>query len=206
MSNLVAYALVSLSEIKEALDISTTEHDAKLNGYINRATDIIETYCKRRFLTQVYTEEIYNGGGQYLQLRNFPVTSLGSIKFRGGAFNSPAWSDLDSSMYTLDTDGGKNTGLLFLDGGFSYGQGNFQATYTAGYATTADIPGDVKEACIELVAYLFGRRKATPGLKSETLGRYSYTIDSPNTTSTGRGILKMLGLDELLSAYRTPTV
>lgn len=204
MSNLVSHAFITLNEVKEALEISGGDHDAKLNGYINRATDIIESYCRRRFLSTVHTDEIYSGdGSRYLSLRNFPVTSLASVAYRTGDFSSPSWDAVDTELFTLDTAAGNDSGVIYLDTGFHRGVENYRFTYTAGYAL-ADVPNDLKEACIEIVSYLFNRRKSTPGIKSETLGRYSYTLGS--APSGGMGILKLLGVDDILDTYRTPTV
>lgn len=202
--NLVDYAFITLSEVKEALELSGTEHDARLNGYINRATDMIETYCKRRFLSTAYTNEVYSAqSGSTLQLRNFPVTSLGSLEYSTSDFNNTHYDAVDTSLYALQTSNGLDRGVVYLTGGFSTGINNWRATYTAGYAL-ANVPNDLKEALIEIVSYLFNRRKATPGMKSETLGRYSYTLDSamPGTS----GLIEKLGIDTILDSYRTITV
>ena len=205
MSNLVAYALVTLNEVKEALQISGSDDDARLSGYINRATDMIETYCGHRFLRATYTDEVYSGNNGYrLPLRNWPVVSISSISNRTGDFNNPSWTTVDSGNYTLVTEGGKDRGLVYSAIGWPSSSGNFKITYIAGYATTADIPGDIKEACIELVSFLYARAKATPGMKSETLGRYSYTLETP--TSGKGGIIERLGLDSILDAYRNMVV
>lgn len=210
MSNLVSYALIqTLSEIKEALDISGGDHDAKLNGYINRATEIIEAYCSRRFISTSYSNQLYSGNGtRFMSLRNWPVTNLTSVEAMTGDYSSPNWQSLDSSLYTLKSEGGKDRGLIYLlgddrtfpvYGGFRKGVNNYRVNYTAGYIA-ADLPHDVREACIELVSWMFARRKATPGIKSETLGKYSYTLESPQS---GRyGLIQQLGLDILLAPYR----
>ena len=46
MPTLVSYALVTLDDTKEVLDITGAAEDDKLTNLINRATDIIEKYCK----------------------------------------------------------------------------------------------------------------------------------------------------------------
>lgn len=203
MATLVSYALVTLNEVKEALDISGADHDAKLNGYINRATDLIEAYCQRRFLSTVYSNELYSGNGtQFLPLRNYPVSTLTSLESMTGDFASPAWDSIDSSSYTLKTEGGKDQGIIYMISRFHKGVDNFRVNYTAGYATQDAIPNDLREACIELVNYFFSRRRATPGVKSETLGRYSYTMSDMTTG----GLIKGLGLDAILDLYRTVAV
>lgn len=214
MTNIVTYPIIGLNDVKEALDITTSADDDRLTGYINRATDLVESYCNRRFAQTTYTNETYSGdGGMYLQLRQWPVTSLTKLEVRTGDFANPGWQTIDSSSYTLKSEGGRDRGVIamislfpqFYAGGrawnFFRGTDNFRVSYVAGYAA-ADMPNDLQEAIIEIVSWLYNRRKATPGMKSETLGKYSYTLDTPTAGNTG--IIGRLGLADILSAYRTP--
>lgn len=193
-------AVVSLSEVKEALQESSNTYDAELNGFINRASAIIENYCQRKFISQVYTNEEYGGDGTYrLNLRNFPVTTLSSLQWNTSSdFANPDWETIDTSDYDLERVNQRDAGIIFLASGFVKGINNYRVTYTAGYAL-ADMPHDIRAAAIELVAYSFRKRKATPGMRSETLGKYSYTAEPV----TGHGIIKLLGLEELLAPYRS---
>lgn len=192
---LVSYALTTLADVKEALGITDNTQDSLLTNLINRATDIIEKYCDgRRFASTDYTNEEYDGdGSHFLTLKNFPVSALTSVQRMTGDFTTPSWDTLDSSMYKyLDEEG-----QIYYTGGFSSGIRNYRASYTAGYTT---IPNDLAQACITLVSYLKNQTKSV-GMKSETLGEYSYTKDDDITAS-----IKNLGLDEILEAYRTPKV
>ncbi len=209
MSNLVSWALVTLSEVKEALDISTSEHDAKLNGYINRASGMIETYCKRRFASTAYTSEEYAGTGtNRLQLQNFPISTLTSVeRLSNSDFSNQSWESLNARDFTIINEGGSNHGsIYFVTGVFNSalvpGVDNYRVSYTAGYSAT-DMPYDLREACIEIVSYLFNSRRKDPLLKGETLQKYSYTRDSIGGMG---GIIKALGLEAILDSYRTPTI
>jgi len=195
---LVDYALVSLDDAKEVLSITGDAEDDKIINLINRATDIIETYCNgRRFASTTHTNEIYDGTGDYyLPLEHYPVTTLTSVERRTGDFDTPAWEALESAFYDLDDDGERGPGMVYHSGGFMEGARNYRITYTAGYTT---IPNDLQQACFKLIAFLYTQTKAT-GMKSETLGEYSYTKADNEST------LKELGLDEVLDAYRTPVV
>jgi uncharacterized phiE125 gp8 family phage protein len=204
MSNIVSYAIITLSELKEAIGLSTTADDAMLNGMINRATDMIETYCKRRFISTTYTDEVYSGdGSNSLLLRNYPITALTSLQSRGGLFDSPAWDSVETDLFSLNQAGGLDKGVIYMAAPFVQGDLNFRVTYTAGYANQAAIPHDLREACIEIASFLYGRRKATPGMKSETLGRYGYTME---TVTPGMSTIDRLGLKDILAAYRSITV
>jgi hypothetical protein len=201
MSNLVSYALVTLNEVQEALQISAGPDDARLNGYINRATDMIEQYCQRRFLSTAYTNELYSGDNTYyLYTRNWPITALSALSWGSGSVGSRSFEAVDTSNYAIETQGAKDRGAIYSEVGFPNGSDNIRISYTAGY-TQANIPGYIKEACLELVSYLYGRSKATPGMKSETLGRYSYTVESP--TQGKDGLIERLGLDAILDQHRS---
>lgn len=203
MSNLKSYVWVTLNEVKEALDITTPDSDARLNGYINRATDMIENYCQRKFLSAAYTDEEYQGNGTYyLTLRNFPVTALTAVSFRTSSnYNAPNWDAISSNDFDIVSEGKTNAGRIASNFGFPIGGGtnNFKVTYTAGYAID-DIPGDLKEALVELVNYFFTNSKINPAMKSETLGNYSYTRD---TAGIKNGLIKTLGLDSILDMFRS---
>lgn len=200
MSNLVSWALVSLNEVKEALDITTSDHDAKLNGYINRATGIIEVYCQRRFISTTHTNEVYSGNGSaYIYLRNYPITALTASEYMNNSnLGSPSYSALQSDLFAIETMGGVDRGALYYGGGFIDGVNNYRFSYTAGY-TDSELPHDLREACIELVGHLFNSRKADRLMKSESLGQYSYTRESVAKT----GLIKALGLDTILDLYRS---
>lgn len=204
MANLVSYAFTTLSEVKESLEITDSNQDARLNAYINQATDMIERYCGRRFLQATYTDEIYSPtGGHYIKVRNYPITTLSTVDYSNGDFHNPNFTGLDPSLFALLSNGGFDSGLIYFSGHLFPNVNNWRVTYIGGYPL-ADIPWDLKEALNTLVAYFFGSSKMTPGLKSETLGRYGYVRETPS--AAGRGPIKNLGLDEILDQYRTITV
>jgi len=54
---------------------------AYLQNLIDAASNLIENYCKRVFLTTVYVDEVYDGdGSSVLLLRNIPITALTTVK------------------------------------------------------------------------------------------------------------------------------
>ena len=191
---LVSYALVSLEDVKEALGITDNTKDSILTNYINRATDAIEKYCSRRFAFDTYTNQEYDGTGtNRINLKNYPIISLTSLEERTSGFSNTSWETIDADFYK-DLD---NEGQVYFTGGFTRGVRNYRVTYSAGYTT---IPNDLQQACITLVSF-FDNQTRSSGMKSETLGEYSYTKeDDINAT------IKNLGLDEILNFYRNPVV
>ena len=197
--SLVSYALTSLANLKEHLDIVDNESDTLLTNIINRSTDIIEKYCNgRRFKQTTYTNEEYDGTGtNYINLKHYPVTTLSTYEKNYGTVGDTDWDGLEGDFIKLISDSTQGPGQVFYQGGFLRGIRNYRFTYIAGYST---IPNDLDEACLELSAYLYNNRKSS-GLKSETLGEYSYTRDD----SIGN-VIKDLGLDLVLDQYRQPII
>lgn len=203
MANLKSYVWVTLNEVKEALDITTGDHDAKLNGYINRATDLIENYCQRNFLQATYTNEEYQGNGTYyMQLRSYPIQSITDISYRTSIdFTNPNWTSIASRLYEVAIEGKTNAGRVYSVWGWPVGGAvnNYRFTYSGGYAM-ADIPEDLKEALMEIVSHLFNARKRDPMLMGEQLGNYNYRL-SPK--EIGKSLLQHLGVDIILDQYRS---
>ena len=197
---IVAWALTSRANLKELLDIASgdTSKDTLLDNLINRATYLIESYCNnRRFASTVYTSQEYDGTGTYyINLRHFPVTALSAQQRNHGTIGSADWNDLESDFVKL-IDNGEGPGQVFYQPGFFKGVRNYRFSYTAGYTT---IPYDLEQACLELCSYMYNDRKAK-GMKSETLGEYSYTKE----TKTGN-MFEDLGIDLVLDKYREPII
>lgn len=88
-TQLYSYALTTLQNVKNRLQINNTDSDTVLTAYINAATDFIERECGKtglesypndgHFMQKTYTNEVYTAKGpkqQRLVLRNSPVTYL----------------------------------------------------------------------------------------------------------------------------------
>lgn len=195
---LVSYALTSLDNLKEVLGITDNAQDSLLTNIINRSTDTIESYCNnRRFALTVYANEEYDGTGtQLINARHYPITAMTAYERNDGSVGTTDWNSLQNDFikYVEDGDG---PGQFFYEQGFVRGTKNYRFSYTAGYAT---IPYDLEEACLELSVWFYKQRQSM-GMKSETLGEYSYTKES----FTGNPI-ENLGLDIILEKYRTPVV
>lgn len=200
MSNIdTAIAVVDLTTVKEALEISGGTYDAILNGMINRASGIIERYTGRGWVSAARTE-VYQGNDTYkITLRAWPVSAITSVSYASNSdFSNPTWQALNARDYTLQSVAASDAGILFLNSGFPRGVNNFQVVYTGGY-TLATMPYPIQEAAIQIVNFLFRNRKATPGMRSETLGKYSYTREPAGD----RGIVAGAGVKDILDLYRT---
>jgi uncharacterized phiE125 gp8 family phage protein len=193
---LLAYALTTLANVKAILGITAATYDDILENYIDAATEAIENYCNRRFLSTVHTNEIYDGtGSKYLVLRHYPIITFTSAQKLISDYESNDWEDLETEWLQHQATNGR----VFYEGGFHEGFSNYRFTYTAGYVT---IPNDVRDACEKLVVEWYNNRTKASGVTSERLGEYAISY-SPTVTASQ---IKGLGLDAILDAYRTPQV
>lgn len=164
MAELITHALTTRDRVKNRLLITTAGHDDVIDRLISAATDIIESYCDRRFVETTYTDEVYSGQvGAYVYLNQSPVTTLTSLSYRGGTVSSPNWTAYIADNYELEG----TSGLVRVYGGVPSGTNNIRATYTAGYkinfADPSDsaahtLPHDLSDMCERLASRLFKRR------------------------------------------------
>jgi hypothetical protein len=78
---MAAKDLITLSRAYQNLQ-GVTNQDSLLGTLITAASDAIEKWCKRDFLSTSY-DELYSGhGGRRLFLRNYPIISVDSVRYR----------------------------------------------------------------------------------------------------------------------------
>jgi len=202
--SLVSYALISLADVKEGLGITDSSQDNLLTRYINQATDMIERFCNgRRFKQTTYTDEEYSGSEtQYLDLKNYPVSSITKLERRTSSdYSVSDFDDIDTSDYILNQANENDYGQIYYPAGFLNGIRNYRVTYVAGYSA---IPNDLEEACGKLVSYLLKTANKNEGIKSETLGRYSVTYDKGSYNKDR--IFQEAGIIDILESYRVPAI
>ena len=171
-------SLATIDQLKEYLGDASDKDDTLLTRLVSAATDAIENYCGRTFASTVYTNEMYDGTGtQTLQLRNFPIISVTTLKEAG-------------SVLTTGTDPNGSPApdaLIYAEEGqlirpwfywLPYRRW-YSVTYTAGYAT---VPAGIVQACLDLSALML-REKEHIGMSSKTAGQQivSYRGDLPKT-------------------------
>lgn len=167
------YALCTLQEVKEYLDLNTSaEEDKLLESFIDRVTDIFEKWTDRQFKSREYTEYLDGSDGSDLFPKHYPIISITSIH------DDADWSwgsstEVSSSDYRISN----SARYIASQTTFSKEDQNIKIVYTAGYA---EIPADLKEASIEEVTRRFKRRK-TLGIESKAIGEGSdvYSVGMP---------------------------
>lgn len=171
-------ALTTLARLKAFLEISQDKHDGRLTMLINGATSFIEGYCGRKFKSDTYTDEVYNGtGGCALILKQWPVSALSRLQFDAAVDGNPSWETMESSQYRWQDHGE----VRLIAGEFIQRDKKYRATYTAGYLIDFDhetdgslhtLPFELEYACMKLVSAMFNKRKAH-GVTQQSVGSES---------------------------------
>lgn len=150
-------ALISLAVAKDYLDIqvSDTTQDTRVERLINMASQFISEYCDRNFITGSYVDYQDGRKSNQILLRQWPATKPTDLRvdsswaFGTDTIIDPAEYDIVEDMFVVL----RNT---FFPNGYR----NIKVTYTAGYGTIGgnNLPSDIQEACLELVALYQNKR------------------------------------------------
>jgi uncharacterized phiE125 gp8 family phage protein len=163
--------IANLTELKAHLGITDAAQDTFLENLTNRAYKILETYLGRVIKSATYTEYMDGDGTGELILNQFPIISVTSI-------HDDLDRDFTSTFLIAATDYViyKERGVIKLfrnEGAFQKGLQNLKVIYVAGYAT---VPGDLVDALIQMVEFMYNRSR-TGGMQSQSLGGKSETYD-----------------------------
>ncbi len=169
--------LITLTEIKTFLNLSSTTYDTLLAALITSASLALAKYCERdSFKSTVYADSIVNGNGKWFYtLPNTPVTALSSVIIDYGGWYPRTYA---GTVFDYESTTGefrfKRTALMpeRFCGGFQ----NLSLSYTAGLSS---IPEDLKLICKMVVKFYYQQTTINSALKSEKIGDYSYTNFQP---------------------------
>lgn len=114
----------------------------------------------------------------------------------------PGWSELKKPTRPVgDVKVERTEGGLFRPGGWPSGDKNISLTYTAGW-TTADMPGDLKQAVIQLMKFFFTRHQQdAEGIKSFSLRNLKIEYATANDTES-KSAIPISVLEVLDTRYR----
>ncbi len=176
--------------------------DGLVRDLEERAVDIVERETERHFGTsETFTEMLTGSGEQRLWLAEAPseITSVEERAYPGADWTTLTAAADDGYELRAPTSGSGVASLVRL-GGYSWKYGyDYRVIYDFGYDEGAE-PLEIRQAVLDLVAATYQQRQ-TLGLKSETIGDYSYTT----STEGGGDISSMPGLRRMLSRWRRKT-
>ena len=145
--------LLGLDEVKSHLNISATDTtlDEELRRFIDAATDLAEQYLGQILGRRTFTDELYDGGTEFIRIRNPKVISITSV-YENDALVS-------STAYNLDYTGQRlyriGSGTLYATNSYGYWTGGFnniKITYVAGYVNP---PMAAKQGVLEIIRHLW---------------------------------------------------
>jgi len=145
--------IVGLAEAKAHLNIPSTltTEDEELRRVIDAASDLAEGYVGQVLGRRTFTDELYDGGTEFIRIRNPKAISITSV-YENGALVS-------SNAYNLDYTGQRlyriGSGTLYATNSYGYWTGGFnnvQITYVAGYVSP---PMAAKQGVLEIIRHLW---------------------------------------------------
>jgi len=160
--------IVGLSEAKEYLNIpaSDTTMDEELRSFIDAASDLAEGYVGQVLGRRTYTNELYDGGTEFIRIRNPKAISITSVTENGAT--------VSSSNYVLDYTGQRlyriGSGTLYATNSYGYwtaGMNNVSITYVAGYVNP---PMSAKQGVLVIIKHLWETQRGAMNVMGRVLG------------------------------------
>jgi hypothetical protein len=198
-------------DIRYIADDTTNAMQVRYTGSANVATIEVEDRTSLKLKTQTggtETTESTLAFSTYTTLTTLVAAVEAVVPFEGGNARN-VWLTIETEAdpegdYHVDDAAGK---LTKETGVWTKGKRNYIAVYSAGYgtagsATSADLPADLRMIVWRLVAHAFYNRTQNTGMKSEKLGDYSYTRGSATDVNAATGYPTMLISD--LDMWKRP--
>ena len=155
--------LTTLADVKAWLQTGQSAFpitdDGMLTRLITAASQYIQSWLSRSIALADYIEARDGTGGESLQFGCFPVTEVKSLTIDGQEVPQAAASEAAGYVFSP-------TQLSVRGYRFNRGVQNIAVAYTAGYR---EVPPDISQACIELVALRY-RERTRIGEVSKSLG------------------------------------
>ena len=143
----MAADLVSKTEYKNYLGITSGNKDQEISFLIPKVSSLVKTYCRRSFI-DYYDEaktEIFDGGFPELILKETPVINIEEVSISTNY--GQTYTEL--TKYTDWVDDGDKIRSTSLATFPKYIKG-YRVIYTAGFET---VPDDLKLAVLDLIEY-----------------------------------------------------
>ena len=207
-------ALDTLANVKARLGIATSADDTLLGLLQDAADQAVANFCNRDFEGGSFTEE-HPGGSAFVHVRNFPVTSVTSVKVDASR-QFGAETVVPAADYVVHTDRGVIQSLVgpFLPRQRPGLVNAEMRTWARGprvvqvvYATaTGQVPADVKQAYARLVGHGYRRVKTDQAGNFQNVQQQKYGDTFVIFGGAGSAGGLPAEVAELLAPYRVPLV
>jgi hypothetical protein len=160
--------IVGLAEAKDYLNIPATDstNDEELRSFIDSASDLAESYVGQVLGRRTFTNELYDGGTEFIRIRNPRALSITSVTENGAT--------VPSSNYVLDYTGQRLyrlvSGTLYATNSYGYwtaGMNNVSITYVAGYVNP---PMAAKQGVLVIIKHLWETQRGAMNVMGRVLG------------------------------------
>ena len=189
--------LISLEDFKILGEITSNQHDAKLEELIDSVSQLVKTYCGQSFLdffdtdkTEFFTK---NFNSHIVELGESPIISITSVAERNAPTDS--YTTLtENSDWVLDNV----TDSIFRMSGYNYkswetGPNSVRVIYKAGYS---ELPQDLRLAVVDLIMYYHKNEQK----QRQTIA--GATIQNQNTSSTRNSVAFPDHIKRVLDLYK----
>jgi len=157
--------IVGYDEVLEFLNIPTVNaNENEIRRFIDASTDLAENYVGQVLGRRTFTSELYDGGTEFIRIRNPKAISITSV-YENGVLVSP-------SQYVLDYTGQRlyriGSGTLYATNSYGYwtqGMNNVSITYVAGYVNP---PMSAKQGVLEIIRHLWQTQRGAINVMSRT--------------------------------------
>ena len=154
-------------EVLEYLNIpSASANENEVRRFMDAANDLAETYVGQVLGRRTFTNELYDGGTEFIRIRNPKAISITSVYENGVS--------VPSSNYVLDYTGQRlyriGSGTLYATNSYGYwtqGMNNIQITYVAGYVNP---PMSAKQGVLVIIKHLWETQRGAMNVMGRVLG------------------------------------
>lgn len=152
---------LSTEEVRQFLNLTTTDDDAMLGVFIQAAREWAEKTTGRAVISTVITQ-YWDQWPTNWTLGISPVSGVTEIKYKDTDGVTQTWA---TSNYTADTV--SIPARIWPTDSVEYPElGNYPnavwVKYTAGVAAPAEVPADMKAAMLQKIAFLYENREDIP--------------------------------------------
>ena len=144
--------IVGYDEVLEYLNIPTANaNENEIRRFMDAANDLAQSYTGVILGRKTFTSQLYDGGNEFIRLRDPMAISITSVYENGVLLNS--------GQYVIDPTGQRlyriGSGTLYATNSYGYwtaGMNNVSVTYVAGYVNP---PMAAKQGVLEIIRHLW---------------------------------------------------
>lgn len=187
----VLYLVSMKNGVETAININLQSGATSVNGVAGSTYTMVTL---ANLATAINTFSAY--GWNALALGIYTSWPIDDLRPPQGAFDTRWQGNAYVSLHSWNQSGfdiNPDIGELVAGNGFSRGYRNYRVIYQAGYST---IPYPIQQACAELAASVYLNRGQNPNLVSESLGGYSYTLNTAEKSFKSLSLTARYGLSD----------